>query len=217
MANFADIKGHNTANIRKALEMSIFIKPAEDTDVAVTAVYDAEGVLVPEGYVSVGLTTKDDGASWSRQQDAAETTSHGYAEPTRRDITSDVRGLGFTMQETKRTSLELYHGVDLSGVQVDADGNFYFDAPSRPASRKYRVFALGKDGDGPDAIYVARWLPLVEITEQGEQAWNEGAEINYPVTMTGRNDSQFGTSFREVWGGPGLDHVAMGLDAPVTP
>ena len=215
MATFTEAKGHNQSNIRKILEMAIFIKPVEDGDTAITQVYKAAtGLTVPTGYLPVGMVTKGDGASWSRDQETADVESYGYAEPVRRDITKDVVGLAFTMQESKKTAMELYHGLDLSTVTTDSDGNFFFDKASRPVQRRYRVLALGKDGDGPDAIYVARWLPNAQVTENGEQAWSEGDEVKYPATLTAYTDSEFGTSFREIWGGPGLDHEAMGFAAP---
>lgn len=215
VTTFTDAKGHLGANIRKILEMAIFVKPVEDDDEAITTVWTAaSGLTVPAGYLPVGMVTKDDGATWSRDQESSDVTSYGYAEPTRRDIVSDVTGLGFTMQESKKTTMELFHGLDLSAITTDADGNFYFDKASRPAQRKYRVLALGKDGDGPDAVYVARWLPNAQVTENGEQAWSEGDEVKYPATFTAYTDAQFGTSFREIWGGPGLDHAAMGFAAP---
>jgi hypothetical protein len=212
---FTEAKGHNPSNIRKILEMAIFVKPAEDADTAITQVWTtAGGLTVPTGYLPVGVVTKGDGATWSRDQETSDVESFGYAEPTRRDIVKDVTGLAFTMQESKKTVMEMHHGLDLSTVTTDADGNFHFDKASRPAQRKYRVLALGKDGDGPDAIYVARWLPNAQVTENGEQAWSEGDEVKYPATLTGYTDTTFGTSFREIWGGPGLDHAAMGFPAP---
>lgn len=215
MATFTEAKGHNPANIRKILEMAIFVKPHEDADTDITQIYvAATGLVIPTGYVAVGMTTKEDGANWTREQESSDTTSHGYAEPTRRDITSDVSGLGFTMQESKRQAMELYHGLDLSAVTTDSEGNFYFDKASRPAQRDYRVLALGKDGDGPDAVYVARWLPKAQVTENAEQAWSEENELNYPATLTAYTDPVVGTSFREIWGGPGLDHEAMGFPLP---
>ena len=215
VTTFTDAKGHLGANIRKILEMAIFLKPVEDTDTAITTVWTATGGLtVPAGYLPVGMVTKGDGATWSRDQESSDVESFGYAEPTRRDITKDVTGLAFTMQESKKTTMELFHGLDLSAITTDADGNFFFDKASRPVQRKYRVLALGKDGDGPDAIYQARWLPNAQVTENGEQAWSEGDEIKYPATFTAYTDTQFGTSMREIWGGPGLDHAAMGFAAP---
>ena len=213
--SFTESKGHNPDNIRKILEMAIFAKPVEDADTAITQIWTTTGGLtVPTGYLPIGLVTKGDGASWSRDQESSDVESFGYAEPTRSDITKDVTGLGFTMQETKKNVMEMHHGLDLSSVTTDADGNFFFDKASRPAQRKYRILAIGKDGDGPDAIYVARWLPNAKVTENGEQAWSEGDEIKYPATLSGYTDAKFGTSFREIWGGPGLDHAAMGFPAP---
>lgn len=215
VTTFTDAKGHAQSNIRKILEMAIFAKPVEDTDVAIDKIWTTAGGLnVPAGYVSVGLITKDDGAAWTRDQSSEDVNSFGYAEPSRRDITSDVTGLAFTMQESKKLAMEMFHGLDLSAIATDADGNFFFDKASRPVQRKYRILALGKDGDGPDAIYQARWLPNAQITENGEQAWSEGEEIKYPATLTAYTDQKFGTSFREIWGGPGLDHAAMGFTAP---
>lgn len=216
MATFNEVKGHNRDLIRKTLEMSVFIKVHEDDDEEITQVWDGTGLVVPTGYNSVGLVTKSDGASWTREQSTSDTESMGYAEPTRRDITSDITGISIVMQESKRQTLELYHGVDLAGVTVDANGNFYFDRPSRPSVRRYRVLAIGKEGDGPEAIYLARWLPNAQVTENGEQAWVEETEIQYPATLTAFTDDKFGTSFREIWGGPGLDAEAMGFPEPGT-
>lgn len=215
MTTFSEAKGHNPGNIRKILEMAIFLKPIEEADTAITQVWKtAGGLVIPPGYVSVGVVTKDDGAAWTRDQESSDVMSYGYGEPTRRDITSDVTGLSFTMQESKKQVMELHHGLDLSSVTTDADGNFYFDKASRPQQRKYRLIALGKDGDGPDAIYCLRWLPNAQVTENGEQAWSEGDEVKYPATISSYVDQKFGTSYREIWGGPGLDHAAMGFPAP---
>lgn len=214
--SFTEVKGHKGSNIRKILEMAIFAKPVEDADEEITKLWTSiDGLVIPAGYLPVGMVTKDDGATWSRDQESADVESFGYAEPVRRDITKDVSGLAFTMQESKRLTMELFHGLDLSAITTDADGNFFFDKASRPVQRKWRVLALGKDGDGPDAIYQGRWLPNAQITENGEQAWSEGDEIKYPASFTAYTDETVGTSFRELWGGPGLDHAAMDFPVPV--
>lgn len=210
---FAQIKGHNRSNIRKILELAIFVRPWSADSVPVESIWDGTGLVLPAGFQSVGLTSKDDGATWSREQETSDTMSHGYGAPTRRDITSDVSGLAFTMQETKRQSLELYHGVDLSTVVPDTNGNIVIDKPSRPAQPRYEALALGKDGDGPDAVYVARFLPDAQITENPEQSWTEADEVRYPATFTAYVHEGWGTSMREIWGGPGLDAEAMGFAA----
>jgi hypothetical protein len=214
MATFTEAKGHNPSNIRKVLEMAIFMKPWEADDEEITSIWGASGLVIPADYKPAGMVSKSDGATWSRDQETSDVESYGYAEPTRSDIIKDVTGLAFTMQESMKLSMEVYHGLDLSAITTDAQGNFFFDRAARPVSRKWRVLAVGKDGDGPDAIYIAKWLPKAQVTENGEQAWSEGDEIKYPATLSGKTDEAFGTSYREIWGGPGVDHVAMGFPAP---
>lgn len=214
MATFNDIKGHNPKNIRKILEMAIFVKRYDDADTEINSIWDGTGLTLPAGYESVGLTTKSDGATWQRDQEVSDVTSHGYAEPTRRDILSDQTGLNFTAQEAKRTTLELDKGVDLSSVKPDANGNLVIDKPSRPQPLYWRVLAIGKDGDGPDAIYVVRWLPRAQVTENAEQNWSEESELTFPSTFSAYTDPEVGTAMREIWAGPGLDHVEMGFPAP---
>ncbi|MBW8171793.1 hypothetical protein K0651_01855 [Ornithinimicrobium sp. Arc0846-15] len=216
VVTFKEAKKHDRSNIRKILELAIFVRPAQDDSTPVTAIWGPDGLIVPTDLQPIGLTTKDDGATWTRSQETSETTSHGYAQPTRIDVVSDVSGLTFTGQESKRTVMEVYHDLDLSGVTTDADGNFYFDKPDRPSQRRWEVWGIGKDGAGPDAIYTARILPEAQITEMQDQAWTEGDETKYPCTMTGYVHEGWGTSLREIWGGPGLDHEAMGFPAPAS-
>ena len=211
--SFSQSRAGNPANIRKILEFAVFVKHHEDSDEEITQIWKADGLVVPAGYQSLGVIKKD-GETWTRDQSTSDVTSHGYTEPTRRDITSDVTGLQLTAQESKLQTIELYNGVDLSELTTDADGNFMWDRPSRPSARDLRVLAVGKDGDGPDAVYLARWLPRAQVTGMGQQSWNEDTEVEYPLTLTAYVDQEFGTSFREIWGGPGLDHAAMGLPVP---
>ena len=214
MATFNEIKGHNSKNIRKILEMAIYVKRYDDADEEITSIWDGSGLVLPVGYESVGLTTKSDGATWTRDQEVSDVTSHGYSEPTRRDILTDQTGLSFTAQETKRTTLELDKGQDLSNITPDANGNVVIDKASRPQPIYWRVLAIGKDGDGPDAVYVVRWLPRAQVTENGEQTWSEENELTFPATFSAYTDEEVGTSLREIWGGPGLDHEDMGFPAP---
>jgi hypothetical protein len=214
MATFDATKDHNPALVRKALEVLILMKPVADSDPEVETLWNGTGLVVPSGYLPVGMITKDDGITFGRDQDTSETMAHGEAEPVRRDITSDTASLSFTMIESRRQAMEVYHGQDLSGITTDSSGNFYFDKASRPQHRYYRVLAIAKDGDGLEASYWARWYPRAQVSENAEQAWTEGEEVRYPATLSAYRDVEVGTSMRELWGGPGLDHAAMGFPAP---
>ena len=214
MPTFNDLQEHFTEQIRKGLEGSFFVKRYEDADTAIVALKDATGLLaIPTGYTDVGVLTKDQGLTWTRDISTNDTTSLGYAEPTRRDITSDVTGLQFTMQESKRQAFELHEGLDLSAVEQDANGNVYWDKPSRPASIFYRGLALFKDGDGADALYFGKWLPRFQITDRREQAWREEVEVQYGVTATAYVDQAIGTAVRSLWAGPAAKLTQMGFSA----
>lgn len=212
MPTFNELQDHFTELIRKGLEGSFFVKKYAEADAPITALKDATGLLaVPTGYEDVGVLTKDQGLQWTRSIDSSDTMSLGYSEPTRRDITSDVTGLQFTAQESKLKVFELYEGVDLTGIDQDANGNVSWDKPDRPASLYYRGLALFKDGDGADAIYFGSWLPRFQVTNRGEQSWNEGAEVQYPLTLTAYQDSAVGTSKRSLWAGPPATLTKMGF------
>lgn len=215
MATLAELQKQADELIRKGLEGSVFVAPySENTEI--TELMDADGGLIalPEGYEDVGLITKDQGVSWSREVETADVESLGRAEPTRRDVTSDVTGLEFTMQEMKALTLELYEGVSLADAVAEAAGthsNVTFDKPDRPASIYYRALALFKDGEGADAFYFAKWLPRVQVTDRSEQSWNEGDEVQFGVTVTAFNDSDFGTAVRTLLGVPASMVEKMGF------
>lgn len=212
--SFDTVKNHNKLLIRKALEGSIFIKPYVEADAPITKIWTAAGgLIIPTGFVDVGLLNKKSAQKWARDTDSADTESFGYGEPTRRDITKDISTADFSMQESKRQVLELYNGADYSGVAADTDGNIVIDKPSRPQVRLWTLLSLSKDGDAADAIYFARIMPMCQVTKIGDQTLGEDEEVLYPVTMTGYREPAYKTAVREIWGGPGIDRAAMGFGA----
>lgn len=212
MPVFSDLQEHVDSLIRKGLEGSVFAKRFDAADTEITALKDATGLLaLPTGYVDVGHLTKDQGVSWTRDVSTSEVESLGSGEATRVDILTDMSGLQFTMQESKRQVFELYEGQDLSALTQDANGNVAWDKPDKPASIYYRLLVLFKDGDGVDAVYFAKWGPRMQITDRGEQSWNENDEVQYPVTLRAFKDSAFGTSMRSLWAGPAATLTSMGF------
>lgn len=214
MPTLSDLQNHMDSLIRKGLQGSVFAKKYDDADDEIEALVDATGLLaLPTGYTDVGRITKDDGVGWTRDIESSDVNSLGASQPVRRDVTSDVTGLTFTMQESKRQVFELYEGVDLGAVTQDANGNVSWDKPDRPAALRYRFFVLFKDGDGADAVYFAKWLPRAEVTDRGEQTWNEEDELQSPVTITAYVDESVGTSIRSLWAGPTATITSMGFPA----
>ena len=200
-----DIDKKQTELIRKVQAAAIFLA-APGTEVPTKFTTGASPVLdaLPVAYNPVGLVTKDDAYTWSRAVDMAETTSHGYVDPTRRDITSNVSSLAFTAQETSRPVLESYHNLDLSGVTADATtGEFTFADPLQAQTRYPRLIGIGRDGIGASAIYIIRIMPRAILSEPGDQNWSDTAELGYPMTFTATPDTALGYSMRYVFGGPG--------------
>lgn len=212
VATFDSVRDPNVKNIRKALAGAVFVKRWDDADTAITQVYNStDGLVIPEGYTDVGVLSKSSAVRFARDTNTADVESWGYAQPTRRDMTTDTTTMVFSMQESKRIVMELHGGADLSAVVPDGDGNIVIDKPARPQAQDWRVFALCKDGDGADAIYWLDWLPNAQVTGVEDQENSEATERLYTVTMTGYEDPAIRTAHRQVWGGPGVDAAAMGF------
>lgn len=213
MAELHEVSNYKEDNLFKALEMTIFAKVAEDGDDEVTFVHDESGVYVPEGYQSIGITSPDDGATWTRATENSDERGYGIAHILRRDITSDVQGLTVTAKESKRLVMELFWGQEIA-AQATANG-VYWDKASRPRPRPVRLLGIAKDAGHGDAVYCGRWLTKAMLDEGSDQNWSESESTSYPLSFTAFYDSDYGTSFREMWGGPGFDAVKRGFaDAP---
>lgn len=215
MATLEDLDQKQAELIRKVQAAAIFFAPiATAIPASFTSTASADLTTLPVGWVDIGLVTKDDAYTWSREVEMAETTSHGYVDPTRRDITSQVSSLAFTAQETKLKTLEVYHGLDLAAITSDATtGEWGFSQPLQAGTKYWRVLSIGRDGVGTGAIYIIRILPRAILSEPGEQQWSDETELQYPMTLTATPDSTLGYSIRYVFAGPGWKSLitAMGI------
>lgn len=203
---FDTLKGHNDALIRKMLEMAIYIAPWPSA-AALTTITDTAGsqLVLPDTYKSVGMTSKDDGATWTPSIDINEVGAYGYGTSVRRDATSRTLDLGFTMLESNRTTFELYYGIDLATATVPAaKSELFFDQPAAPTTKYFRVLAIGRDGTGTSSIYHAEYLPKAVLTDAEAISWSDGDPLAYGVTLSADVDSAYGTSQRSFWCGPGF-------------
>jgi hypothetical protein len=210
------MQAKKTQLIRKMTAASMFIGPSTAT-LPATLTSGASGDLValPTGYVDIGLVTKDDGYALGREVETSETTSHGYVDPTRRDILSVQNTVGFSCQETSRQTLDMFRGVDLSAsTGTTVTGEVSFAEPLSPAARYYRALLIGRDGIGATAIYIATLYPRAMISEFGEQSWNNENELMYPFVLTATPDSTAGYSVKHFFGGPGWKTLLVDMGWP---
>ncbi len=202
--------------IRKAQDAVIFAAPTSVAAItALTSGATRELAALPAGWETLGHHTEDDGINWTREVDAADVRSHGSQEPTRRDITSDVRGLEVLAQESKRITMEMYHNVDLSAVTPAATtSEIKFSPPRTAATNYWRLLAVAQDGAGDDTIYFARFCPRASVTDYPEQPWTKEDEVRWPLTFTAYVDDDLGYAMTEFWGGPGIVDLLTDMDFP---
>lgn len=205
MATFAELQQLKSHLIHKVLDASLFVAPRSAPLIEAITDDSPGGLLsLPTGYEDIGRLDKDAGISFPREVNTEDVMSIGAGQPVRRDVISDITTVSVTAQETKRAVLESYYGIDLSGIEADATtGEVSFARPDRPATRYVRVLALGKDGEGADAVYIARFLPRMSMTSPGEQMFKDTDALVYPLEFTSFVDDVAGFSERVFFGGPG--------------
>jgi hypothetical protein len=194
-----------TELIRKMTDGSVFVAPF--TADAITTLTDTDKLLktLPADYEDIGFTT-DDGAQFGRDVTTSEITSWGRVEPTRSDITSDTTTLQIAMQETKKATIGLYTGADLTAVTADATtGEVGIEKPASPRVRFHRVLALGVDLTDSGELYVARFLPRAKVDDYDDQAFQSSDDeaLLWSVTFKSFIDDTLGYSEKWLFGGEG--------------
>lgn len=214
---FDDVKGHDGSLIRKMLELAVFVADEDAPEISTIIDPTDNSLVIPDGYTSLGIMSKEQGAAITPSLEMSEVTGYGYGQPLSRDVVSRGVDLGFTMLESKRKTFEVYHGIDLSAVVAPAQGagnEISYDQADRPDTKYWRVLCLGRQNQGAKSIYHAEWFPRMTLTDVSEQTWSETDPLSYAVTLSADLDSAVGTSQRTFWAGPGFDTAlitAMGF------
>ncbi|MCO6011414.1 hypothetical protein NE236_41340 [Actinoallomurus purpureus] len=202
---FDTLQNKQNELIRRTIDGSVFLAPI--TASAITTLTDTDKLLraLPVGYEDVGWID-DSGAVFARSVDTANATSFGAVEPTRSDITKDTTTVKIICQETKRATIGLYSGADMTGITADATTSEVDIAkPARPAFQHYRCLILGVDLTDAGELYIARFLPRVRVTDYDDQKFQSKADdpLTFGVTLTAYIDSTLGYSSRDLYGGQG--------------
>lgn len=208
------LQQRKTQLIQKALQGSVFMAAASTTlPTAITTGASSDLQTLPVGFTDIGIVEKKGGVVWGRKVNTAETEGWGFVEPVRRDIVSVETTVKFTMLETKKQTLGIALGMDLSSVTADSTTKeVSFAAPTRPATIYYRLFGLFVDGTGANTIYVAKLAPKVSVTDVGDEQWTDGDAVGREVTCTAYVDSTAGYSMKYYFGGPGWAALTTATD-----
>lgn len=197
---------HTPSLVWKGLEGVAYVAP--ESTAVLTSISTEGGALaaIPAGWKPIGLVTKDGGYTFGSETETSDVTAHGYAQLIRRDITSVMKSCTVTVIEAlNRHVQEWAYGIDLSAVTPDpATKEITFDHPDRPAVRYGRLLVINKDGAGADAVYRAKLMTRVSVTNFPEEVWSEESPAQFELTFDCYVDDEAGTSQREFIAGPGL-------------
>lgn len=210
MPSFSTVKAAERSLLLKPLDAAIFL--ADHYTAAPTAYTNAGSVLqaLPEEFEPVGLISKKDGVTFGRKVDSERTESYGEAEPTRIDMVSVEHSLEFTPQQVSKTTLELTTRANLSTVTAaNANGEVRFAEPTSLSIRYYSALAIAKDGDDAEPVYIFRYMPMVALTDTGDQTWDMAGTIPPKVTMTPFRDDTAGFAVEHAFGGLGWKNIAV--------
>ena len=191
--------------IRKMVRGVVAI--ADTTADAITQLTDDsdKGLMaLPDGYEKLGYLT-DDGAQFARNVDTSDITSWGETEPTRSDVTSDQTTLQVACQETKKATIGLYTGADMTASTPAANGELRIEKPALPDAKYYRVLTVGIDKYQGQDIYIARFMPNGKVTDYDDMNFqsSDDSALSWSVTFSSFVDSALGYSEAYMFGGPG--------------
>lgn len=210
---FDAVKDHDDRNIKKVLQMAVFLAPWETSTTISSLVDNTNAVVIPDGYISVGILAKEAALTATPNMTVSEVPGYGYGQTLRRDITARNLAVAFTMIESRRRAFESYYGIDLSSVQATSAASgkneLIIDEPDRPDTLYWRMLCLGADGDGVNTIYIADFYPKVTLSEAAALSSSETDARQYAVTMGADLDTSVGTAHRMFWAGPGLSTAKL--------
>jgi hypothetical protein len=171
------------------------------------------------GFTDLGLLSED-GASFSSDVSTSDTTVWQRVEPARSDVVSKTNTLAVSCAETKRATIELYTGKDLSALVPATGGAVVFDDDATPNYRYARVLSIGVDDTNDGPIYYGRALHYARVTGLDDQGINKSDDgLRWGVTLTGFVDPTAKSAQRWYFEGAGWNAqlARYGFAAPATP
>lgn len=212
----AELASNQPSNIFKALGGIIWV--AKD-NVAVPAAFTSgatsELVVLPSvSWFKLGLLTKGDGVTFSRDINTEDEEAWGYSEAVRTDITTDSTSAAFTLMEQNKQVLEMYDFVDLSAVTANATtGEWAYNKPLNSSLTYRRMIYMAVDGAGTDRRYRFKIMPRAQVVGVNDEVWATGASTKFPCQIRATPDPTLGYAVRNIFAGPGQKtrNVAAGI------
>ena len=206
-------KHNNRGNIRKGLNVVVFMAP---TSVALpAALTEGTGQLkeLETGWWPVGMMTKD-GFTVSGDVSLEEVEALGYVESVRTDVVKAPKTIKFSCLEPYRRNLQqLVYGLDLSQTKADKNtGEVVFDEAPVPLHDEYRLLAVMADGPADTEWLIGRGFPRVKPATIPEEAWKSSDPTQFDLELSVFTDAVLGTPCRHYIGGTGAVRSIDALD-----
>lgn len=215
MASFDTLADFKDDLVRKVLAGAVLDAPMTASLPTSLTTGATSELSTTTGFTSLGRIS-DAGLSASADTESSGVPGWGALEDVRTDIIRRTATFSFSCLETNKSVLSLYYNQDLSGITADAStGEVSFTEATKPDTRYRRMILLGIDGEGANAIYIARFLPRATVSEVSEQTWSTEDALAYQMTVTAKIDSTLGYAVKHLYGGPGWKalNTKMGFTA----
>lgn len=151
---------------------------------APTAVDSALGA----GWVDLGYVSED-GVTESNATTTEKVRAWQRNAVVRTLITEGETTFACTLLQTNADTLKEYYGLETADINTTS-GSFVSSATVDRPHRSYVIDVI--DGDE----LIRKYLPDGQITEVGDQVFQNGAPIGYEVTITAYDDATLGGSVK---------------------
>ena len=163
----------NTDNVRVALTGVVYAAPT-GTTAPTTATASWDAAWKDLGYVS------EDGITEAHEDDVAEIPAWQNGQIVRRMIKGTSATYVFTVIETTKLALEIYHkGSAVTGVHASGIGAASMQIGTPAADRRAWGFDI-LDGSNVTRLII----PTGEVTERGEIVYKNDEPHGYELTIT---------------------------------
>lgn len=135
------------------------------------------GYVSEDGVTESNTTTSESIRAWQRNA------------VVRTVITEGETTFAFTLIQTNADTLAEYYGLGSGDVDTD-EGSFVSSATISRPRRSYVIDVI--DGDE----LIRKYIPDGQVTEVGEQVFQNGAPIGYEVTITAYDSPDLGGSVK---------------------
>lgn len=210
----------NRRHIRKGRKVAILIAPMSiDIPTRITEAVTAGApptLMAQEGFKGLGLLSKNDGVSQSRDREKQTTMAIGFQDSVRSDVSSDVFQMQCVGLETNRLTIEQFLQVDLTDYPLDADtAELSFPQPTDGDVPQNRVLSIAQDGRGAGTYWWGRLFTAGVVEETDDQSLGSDEDpYGWPITFSSEVDTDATYSVRHYFGGPGWKAQAEAMGFP---